>query len=32
MGISLEKRKKKGIDVEHLDGSFRKYFSGYKNI
>lgn len=24
--------KKKGIDVEHLDGSFTKYFSGYRNV
>lgn len=32
MGISLKKKKKKGIDVEHLDGSFTKYFSGYKNV
>lgn len=31
MGISLEKEKN-WIDVKHLDGSFRKYFSGYKNI
>lgn len=31
MGIS-SKKKKKGIDVEHLDGSFTKYLSGYKNV
>lgn len=28
----VKKKKKKRIDVEHLDGSFTKYFSGYKNV